>query len=1794
MSNKQIHLFEGDVSIIASGDPTVYGSGMLTIASNLVIGGSLTVSGGVSSVTVSNVGVAGIGLFKQAVANDLEFYNINSSSSKLSVTLDPPNNEVDLDIVESNIVHQNLSGAGTNTHAQIDSHIANTNNPHSVDINDVTPTISKGDLLVESGSTVDRLSVGTNGQVLLADSSQSLGVRWGTPTSSDTASNVGVAGVGLFKQKTGGNFEFRNINAASSKISVTLDAPNNEVDLNVVEANVVHQNLSGAGTNTHAQIDTHIASTSNPHSVTINQIKPTTTKGDLFVDNGIIATRLAVGTNTQILSANSAQSTGLEWISAPSASNVGVGGIGLFKQVTAGNFEFRNINAASSKISVVLDAPNNEVDLNIVEANVVHQNLSGAGTNTHAQIDTHIASTSNPHSVTINQIKPTTTKGDLFVDNGIIATRLAVGTNTQILSANSAQSTGLEWISAPSASNVGVGGIGLFKQVTAGNFEFRNINAASSKISVTLDAPNNEVDLNVVEANIIHQSLSGAGTNTHAQIDTHIASTSNPHSVTINQIKPTTTKGDFIVDNGTIAVRFGVGANGQALIADSAQATGVTWGSVASTDTASNVGVAGVGLFKQKTGGNFEFRNINAASSKISVTLDAPNNEVDLNVVEANIIHQSLSGAGTNTHSQIDTHIASTSNPHSVTINQIKPTTTKGDLFVDNGVIATRLAVGTNTQILSANSAQSTGLEWISAPSASNVGVGGVGLFKQVTAGNFEFRNINAASSKISVVLDAPNNEVDLNVVEANVVHQNLSGAGTNTHAQIDTHIGSTSNPHSVTINQIKPTTTKGDLIVDNGTIAVRFGVGSNGQALIADSTQATGVTWGSVASTDTASNVGVAGVGLFKQKTGGNFEFRNINAASSKISVVLDAPNNEVDLNVVEANVIHQNLSGAGTNTHAQIDTHIASTSNPHSVTINQIKPTTTKGDLFVDNGIIATRLAVGTNTQILSANSAQSTGLEWISAPSASNVGVGGIGLFKQVTAGNFEFRNINAASSKISVVLDAPNNEVDLNIVEANVVHQNLSGAGTNTHAQIDTHIASTSNPHSVTINQIKPTTTKGDLFVDNGIIATRLAVGTNTQILSANSAQSTGLEWISAPSASNVGVGGVGLFKQVTAGNFEFRNINAASSKISVVLDAPNNEVDLNVVEANVIHQNLSGAGTNTHAQIDTHIASTSNPHSTTINQIKPTTTKGDLIVDNGTSAVRFGVGANGQALIADSTQATGVTWGSVASSDTASNIGVAGVGLFKQKTGGNFEFRNINAGSTKISVTLDAPNNEVDLNVVEANIIHQSLSGAGTNTHAQIDTHIGSTSNPHSVTINQIKPTTTKGDLFVDNGIIATRLAVGTNTQILSANSAQSTGLEWISAPSASNVGVGGVGLFKQVTAGNFEFRNINAASSKISVVLDAPNNEVDLNVVEANIIHQSLSGAGTNTHAQIDTHIGSTSNPHSVTINQITPTTTKGDLLVSNGTIVTRLGVGTNGQALIADSTQATGVTWGSIVSSDTASNVGVGGVGLFKQKTGSNYEFRNINAASTKISVVLDTPNNEVDLNLVEANVVHQNLSGAGTNTHAQIDTHIGSTSNPHSVTINQIKPTTTKGDLIVDNGTVAVRLPVGTNGQFLSANSAQATGLEWITLSVAFVKDVKAVSTNGGTFTAGSFVVRDLNTLEGNAGSHVSLASNQITLQPGKYLVTASCPGYLVSFHQCRLFNVTDNAVEILGTSERAGANNVASRSDLMCYINISSTKVYQLEHRCATTRANDGRGTANGFNNEVYSMVSIQVLE
>ena len=104
---------------------------------------------------------------------------------------------------------------------------------------DTSTLTAKGDLYAATAaSTPARLGVGADGHVLTADAAQATGLKWAaTAAEANTASNVGIGGVGVFKQKAGVDLEFKNVNAGSNKVTVTSDGANNEIDIDVAEGN---------------------------------------------------------------------------------------------------------------------------------------------------------------------------------------------------------------------------------------------------------------------------------------------------------------------------------------------------------------------------------------------------------------------------------------------------------------------------------------------------------------------------------------------------------------------------------------------------------------------------------------------------------------------------------------------------------------------------------------------------------------------------------------------------------------------------------------------------------------------------------------------------------------------------------------------------------------------------------------------------------------------------------------------------------------------------------------------------------------------------------------------------------------------------------------------------------------------------------------------------------------------------------------------------------------------------------------------------------------------------------------------------------------------------------------------------------------------------------------------------------------------------------------------------------------------------------------------------------------------
>lgn len=141
------------------------------------------------------------------------------------------------------------------------------------------PLNTKGDILTYT-NTLAKLGVGSNGQVLTADSSTATGLKWVTPSTPPSYTPPVTTKGDIF----------------------TFDTVPNKLPL---------------GTNNQIlSVDTSTATGLKWITPTGGYTSPLTTKGDIFVRSAS-DTRLPVGTNGQFLSADSSEATGLKWVAAP-------------------------------------------------------------------------------------------------------------------------------------------------------------------------------------------------------------------------------------------------------------------------------------------------------------------------------------------------------------------------------------------------------------------------------------------------------------------------------------------------------------------------------------------------------------------------------------------------------------------------------------------------------------------------------------------------------------------------------------------------------------------------------------------------------------------------------------------------------------------------------------------------------------------------------------------------------------------------------------------------------------------------------------------------------------------------------------------------------------------------------------------------------------------------------------------------------------------------------------------------------------------------------------------------------------------------------------------------------------------------------------------------------------------------------------------------------------------------------------------------------------------------------------
>lgn len=144
-----------------------------------------------------------------------------------------------------------------------------------------------------------------------------------------------------------------------------------------------------------------------------------------------------------------------------------------------------------------------------------------------------------------------------------------------------------------------------------------------------------------------------------------------------------------------------------------------------------------------------------------------------------------------------------------------------------------------------------------------------------------------------------------------------------------------------------------------------------------------------------------------------------------------------------------------------------------------------------------------------------------------------------------------------------------------------------------------------------------------------------------------------------------------------------------------------------------------------------------------------------------------------------------------------------------------------------------------------------------------------------------------------------------------------------------------------------------------------------------------------------------------------------------------------------------------------------------------------------------------------------------------------------------------------------------------------------------VAYAREEQTSGTTGGTFTSGAYTTRTLNTLS-SGGSGISLASNQLTIPAGTWKIFASAPAFACGRHKAKLRNITDSTDTLIGSSEFTEAtatDRSTTRSIVEGTFTIQSQKVFEIQHRCETTSATNGFGTAASFGDaEVYSQITI----
>ena len=188
------------------------------------------------------------------------------------------------------------------------------------------------------------------------------------------------------------------------------------------------------------------------------------------------------------------------------------------------------------------------------------------------------------------------------------------------------------------------------------------------------------------------------------------------------------------------------------------------------------------------------------------------------------------------------------------------------------------------------------------------------------------------------------------------------------------------------------------------------------------------------------------------------------------------------------------------------------------------------------------------------------------------------------------------------------------------------------------------------------------------------------------------------------------------------------------------------------------------------------------------------------------------------------------------------------------------------------------------------------------------------------------------------------------------------------------------------------------------------------------------------------------------------------------------------------------------------------------------------------------------------------------------------------HSATWNSIY----KGNIAVDQTADSVSI--------IGFKVRSATDIDvWMESGRFFLTSViehqETAGTHAGGATAGSFETRQLNTIVLDTLG-ISVATNQVTVPPGNYMIRFRSPAVNVNQNIAQLYDTTGTAVLKGGSSEISGnGSSVPTWSAGTWVGTLSVESVLEIQHSVFTTVATNGQGRAANLGvTEIYASMEI----